>query len=145
MPPSAASKRPSRDLDAPVYAPASAPNNSLSSRSAGSAPALTRTNGPLFAAELAWMISARISLPAPLGPVMSTGTSARATCVAICTTACMAALRYTMPRRSNCAASSACDRSTRARRSRSADSAACSCSRLRTVVTSRALSQGLAR
>ena len=46
----------------PCNAPASAPNSSLSSSSDGSAPTLTRTNGPSRIAELAWMISARIFL-----------------------------------------------------------------------------------
>ena len=92
------------------------------------------------------MISARISLPAPFGPVTSTGTSARATCVAICTTrvhrraaiddAAQVEVRRQLARASGRRV--AC-------RSRSAASTACSCSRLRTVVTSRALSHGFAR
>ena len=48
--------------------------------------ALSRT------AELACTMSASTSLPAPFGPVMSTGTSACATCVAIATSVCMASL-----------------------------------------------------
>ena len=46
----------------------------------------------LLTREFAWTISAITSLPTPFGPVISTGTSACATCVAICTTACVASL-----------------------------------------------------
>ena len=45
MPPSAISKRPLRALIAPVKAPFSWPNSSLSSNSAGMAPQLIATNG----------------------------------------------------------------------------------------------------
>ena len=68
VPPSAASKRPTRRLVAPVKAPASAPNSSLSSSSSGRAPALTFTNGLSWRRELAWTISASFSLPTPFGP-----------------------------------------------------------------------------
>jgi hypothetical protein len=46
VPPSASSKRPLRALIAPVKAPFSWPNSSLSSRSAGIAPQLIGMNGP---------------------------------------------------------------------------------------------------
>jgi len=46
-------------------------------------------------------MSANTSLPAPFGPVMSTGTSAWAICVAVDTRVCIASLSYTMPHRSN--------------------------------------------
>ena len=55
--------------------------------------------------ELAWMISASFSLPEPFGPVIRTGTSARATWRASVTTPRIASLSNTMPRRSNCCAS----------------------------------------
>ncbi len=100
MPPSAASNLPSRARTAPVYAPISAPNSSASISSEGSAPQLRVTNGPSGTAELAWMISAIFSLPAPLGPVIRTGTSARATWQASAITRSIAGSANTAPRRS---------------------------------------------
>ena len=82
VPPFAASKRPIRSLFAPVNAPGSAPKSSASRSSSGSAPTLTLTNGPRLRALLATTTSANFSLPAPFGPVMSTGTSLFATCAA---------------------------------------------------------------
>ncbi len=63
VPPCAASKRPARVRVAPVKAPASAPNSSLSMRSWGRAPALTLTYGPEARREFACTMSARRSLP----------------------------------------------------------------------------------
>ena len=48
VPPSANSKRPFLEVKAPVNAPFSWPNNSLSNNSAGIAPQLTGTKGPLL-------------------------------------------------------------------------------------------------
>ena len=76
----------------PVKAPASAPNSSASSSVSGSAPTLTVTNARPARVEFAWMISAIFSLPAPFGPVISTGTSAAATCTARSTRRAMASL-----------------------------------------------------
>ena len=120
VPPFADSNRPMRSRVAPVNAPASAPNNSLSSNWSGSAPAFTFTKAVFRRPEFAWMISAIFSLPAPFGPVISTGTSAAATCNASVTTRCIAADSYTIPRRSNVRASAA--REPRRSRSRRRDS-----------------------
>ncbi len=78
VPPSACSKRPRRSVCAPVKAPRSWPNSSLSSRSFGIAAVLMATNGPL----LPWsprglcLCNARAtsSLPEPLSPVINTVT-----------------------------------------------------------------------
>jgi hypothetical protein len=100
VPPSAASNLPSRARVAPVYAPGSAPNNSASTSSEGSAPQSSVTNGPLATAEFACTISAIRSLPAPLGPVISTGTSERATWQASATSRSVAGSATIIPRRS---------------------------------------------
>ena len=90
-------------------------------------------------------MSASTSLPAPFGPVISTGTSACATCVAMATSVCIASLSYTMPRRSKRSASCLARLAALWSRSRCASARALrSSSRLRTVVSSRASSQGLA-
>ena len=72
VPPAATSKRPARSRTAPVKAPRTCPNSSLSSSSPGSAPQLTATNGPLRRGERAWIAWATTSLPVPLSPVRST-------------------------------------------------------------------------
>ena len=92
VPPSAASKRPARVFDAPVNAPASAPNSSLSMRSPGNAPMFTAKNGASARLELACRTCATFSLPEPFGPVINTGTSLPATRVAISSTSCIASL-----------------------------------------------------
>ena len=51
MPPPASSKRPRFRALAPVKAPFSKPNSSLSSRASGSAPQLMGTKGPLARSE----------------------------------------------------------------------------------------------
>src|SRR5579885_527829 len=58
---------------APVNAPFSWPNNSLSSRFSGIALQLMATNGPSLRALRRWMAAAAISLPVPLSPNESTG------------------------------------------------------------------------
>ena len=72
MPVWAASKRPVRLLTAPVNAPRTWPNSSLSSRLSLSAPQLTRTNGPLARWLSRWIAVAIISLPLPVSPSSST-------------------------------------------------------------------------
>ena len=72
MPPSAASNRPVRRPSAPVNAPRSWPNSSLSISPSGSAPQLTCTNEPR---PLAWCRArATQVLPVPVSPVISTCT-----------------------------------------------------------------------
>ena len=55
VPPAASRKRPGRDSIAPVKAPRSWPNSSLSSSSRGIAAALTATKGPAARPLAAWM------------------------------------------------------------------------------------------
>ena len=72
MPPSASSKRPRRAATAPVNAPFSWPNSSLSIRLPGTAAQLTATNGPSARALQACSVRAATSLPVPLSPSSST-------------------------------------------------------------------------
>ena len=72
VPPSAISKRPLRVARAPVNAPFSWPNSSLSSSSAGIAPQLIGTNGRSRRGEASWMARATTSLPVPDSPRIST-------------------------------------------------------------------------
>jgi hypothetical protein len=72
VPPSASSKRPLRVASAPVNAPFSWPNSSLSSSSAGMAPQLIGTNGRAWRGEQSWMARATTSLPVPDSPSIST-------------------------------------------------------------------------
>jgi hypothetical protein len=95
VPPSASSKRPMRVLLAPVNAPFSWPNSSLSSRVSGIAAQFTLIIGPVARKLHAWMTSARISLPTPLSPVISTRVSDGAISDASWKTACMSGLRAT--------------------------------------------------
>ena len=74
VPPSACSKRPRRMVCAPVKAPRSWPNNSLSSKSLGMAAVLIATNGPLVRGECLCNARATSSLPEPDSPVISTVT-----------------------------------------------------------------------
>ena len=67
------SKQPSRRSRAPVNAPFSWPNISLSSKVSGMAEQLTATKGPLFLGDNSWRLRATSSLPVPLSPEMSTG------------------------------------------------------------------------
>ena len=79
VPPSARSNQPLRVSTAPVNAPFSCPNNCESINSWGIAPQLTRMNGPAARGERLWIARATNSLPEPVSPKMSTGTSERAT------------------------------------------------------------------
>ena len=79
MPPWASSTRPLRWMWAPVNAPFSWPNSSLSSRLSGIAPQLMAMNGPSPRLPLRWIASAASSLPVPFSPVISTGASVVAT------------------------------------------------------------------
>jgi hypothetical protein len=90
------------------------------------------------------MIAASTSLPEPFGPVINTGTSAAAICVAFVTTSRIGSLSNTSPHRSNFCASAARESARRrAARSCSTDNRRSS-SRLRIVVNNRASSQGFA-
>ena len=71
-PRSASSKRPSRRSAAPVKAPFSWPNNSLSSSVSGSAPTLTAMKGLDFRPLSTCSARATSSFPVPLSPSMST-------------------------------------------------------------------------
>src|SRR5262252_1200536 len=62
---------------APVNAPFSWPNSSLSSRLAGMAAQFTLTNSPVEKAEFAWSHRASTSFPVPPSPAISTGTLVR--------------------------------------------------------------------
>ena len=92
VPPSASSNLPRRSAAAPVNAPFSWPNSSLSISSVGMAAQLTFTNGPDANGLSRWMCAASSSLPVPDSPESSTPTSDRATCVACCTACWNAAL-----------------------------------------------------
>ncbi len=74
MPPSACSKRPRRIVCAPVKAPRSWPNSSLSSRSFGIAAVLMATKGPPARGLCLCSARATSSLPVPLSPVIITVT-----------------------------------------------------------------------
>ena len=79
MPPSAASKRPTRRASAPVKAPFSWPNSSLSTSSRLIAAQFTATKGACLRA-LCWCSAwATSSLPVPLSPRISTVRSVSAT------------------------------------------------------------------
>jgi len=79
VPPSAISKRPRRDVYAPVNAPFSWPKSSLSSSSAGMAPQLTATKALPRRGLLSWMALATTSLPVPDSPSTRTLESCAAT------------------------------------------------------------------
>ena len=79
VPPSASSNRPSFCLIAPVNAPFSWPNSSLSSKVSVSAPQLTLMNGPFARLLRRWIARAISSLPVPLSPAMNTVVSLAAT------------------------------------------------------------------
>ena len=82
LPPSASSNLPRRIVAAPVNAPRSCPNSSLSISSVGMAAQLTLMNGRAANGLSRWMCAASSSLPVPDSPVSSTPASERATCVA---------------------------------------------------------------
>ena len=79
VPPSATSTRPGLACTAPVKAPFSWPNNSLSSRLSCRAAQLMVTSGLSRRGLPAWMARATTSLPVPLGPRTSTVASVGAT------------------------------------------------------------------
>src|SRR3989475_1531716 len=72
VPPSASSKRPSRCSAAPVKAPFSWPNSSLSSSVSGIAAQFTATNGLLRRGERSWIPRATSSFPVPDSPSIRT-------------------------------------------------------------------------
>src|SRR6266446_3434059 len=72
VPPSASSKHPVRRSKAPVKAPFSWPNISLSIRVSGMAARLIGTNGLFRRGLSSWTVRATNSLPVPLAPVIST-------------------------------------------------------------------------
>ena len=76
MPRSASSKRPALRSVAPVNAPRSWPNSSLSMSDSVRAAQLTATSGPRARRLAWWMASATISLPAPDSPPSNTVASA---------------------------------------------------------------------
>ena len=79
VPPSACWNLPARLAMAPVKAPFTWPNSSLSIRFSGMAPQLMVTNGPLTRLLRRWSSRAISSLPVPVSPVMSTLMSVAAT------------------------------------------------------------------
>ena len=72
VPARASSKRPGLRVTAPVKAPFSWPNNSLSSRFSGIAAQLTATNGPVALGPCSWIARATTSFPVPDSPWIST-------------------------------------------------------------------------
>ena len=77
---------------APVNAPRSWPNISLSTRSRGIAAQFTRTNGRSRRSLAAWIAAATSSLPVPDSPVISTRASVGATRAIIARTCSIAGL-----------------------------------------------------
>jgi len=75
VPPSASSKRPNRLAMAPLKAPFSWPNSSLSTNPAGKAAQLTLMSGLSLRLLVEWMARAISSLPVPVSPVTSTEAS----------------------------------------------------------------------
>ena len=72
MPPPASSMRPRRAFTAPVKAPFSCPNSSLSSSVSVMAAQFTATKGPAARGLQACSVRAATSLPVPLSPIRST-------------------------------------------------------------------------
>ena len=72
MPPCASSKRPLRRRTAPVNAPFSCPNSSLSTRPAEIAAQFTLTSSRSRRGLASWIARATSSLPVPVSPVMRT-------------------------------------------------------------------------
>ena len=72
VPPSACSNLPARRASAPVKAPFSWPNSSLSISSRGIAAMLTATNGPPLRLPKSCSARATSSLPVPDSPAIST-------------------------------------------------------------------------
>ena len=84
VPPFATSNFPGRSAMAPVKAPRSCPNSSLSSSSIGTAARLTGTRSASARGLRRWIARATSSFPVPVSPVMSTEALLGATC---CTSA----------------------------------------------------------
>ena len=80
MPPDASSSAPARARSAPVKAPFSCPNSSLSTSPGASAPQSTTTNGRSARGEARCSAAASTSLPVPLSPSISTVESDGAAC-----------------------------------------------------------------
>ena len=99
MPPSASSNFPRRAATAPVNAPRSWPNSSLSMSSAGTAAQLSFTNGPSRRRECSCRARATSSLPEPFSPVTSTRPSEGAARRMSSNRRCMAAPLPTMSSR----------------------------------------------
>ena len=78
VPPCASSKAPLRFETAPVNAPRTWPNSSLSMRFSGMAPQSTGTNGPAARRERPCTARAATSLPVPVSPWMRSVVSAGA-------------------------------------------------------------------
>ena len=93
MPPSARASLPGLRVWAPVNAPFSWPNSSLSIRVGAMAPQSTTTSGRSLRPLSSWRVCANISLPVPLSPVMSTVVSVRAILRAVASRDSMAAER----------------------------------------------------
>ena len=79
VPPSASSNFPCRRAAAPVKAPFSWPNSSLSIRESGRAAQFSATKGMPERPLRRWISRATSSFPVPLSPLMSTETSVGAT------------------------------------------------------------------
>ncbi len=91
VPPLADSSRPALVTVAPVKAPRSWPNSSLSSTPSDSAAQLKATNGCAARGDSRWISCARTSLPTPHSPRIRTLMDDAATRVARLRTRCMAA------------------------------------------------------
>ena len=83
VPPLACSNRPTRSRSAPVKAPRTWPNSSLSSRLCDSAAQWTLTNGRAARGLARWIAAASSSLPVPLSPRIRTADGLAATLRAI--------------------------------------------------------------
>ena len=92
VPPSASSKRPTFTPVAPVKAPFSWPNSSLSMSVGGRAAQLTLTRGPCRRGLRSWIAWARSSLPVPVSPRSSTALVVGATWATFARTSRMAGL-----------------------------------------------------
>ncbi len=123
VPPSASSMRPAREAVAPVNAPFSCPNSSLSINSPGIAVQFTTTNGCGARWLPRWISRATSSLPVPVSPRTSTVESTAATRPIVSRSAAIAGLSPTS--RSYCSGSPARSRSWRC----SASARACASAR----------------
>jgi hypothetical protein len=92
VPPSANSNRPRRRRSAPVKAPFSWPNNSLSSRFSDNAAQLTASMGRSRRSLAWWMARATTSLPVPLSPRIRTVELLRPTRSIFSRTSCITGL-----------------------------------------------------